>query len=109
MSIILYLLHKVQRTDVPEETSLLVEYAFNMFIISSIVLYFLLNILGYILSIYVIEKYKLTDKYPKLSKFVNYYINVTTTFLVVEAFICISLLLFIVISNGYICSSVLFK
>lgn len=105
MPFILNILHK----DLSEEGNLFVQYSFHMFTISLIALYFLLNILGYILSIYVIERYKLTTKYPFLSKYVNYYINVSTTFLVIEAFICVSLLLFLVIYNGALCSSILFK
>ena len=101
-----FLLQKMNK-DLPEDISIFVEYNFNIFILGVLVLMFLLNILGYVFTIYFIDKYNLTVKYPKLEKLVNYYSKTTNLFIIIESLLCIGLLLCIIIISGLSCWSIL--
>lgn len=97
--------------EIPQEAGPFVEYAFNIGLLSTLVLLSFLNIIFYLASIYLISKYEtiITDKYPKLSKVLKYYYNMSVTFIVVEAIVTILLLLVIIGLNVYICRYILFK
>jgi hypothetical protein len=72
-------------------------------------LVFLTNVLGYFLSLYLIEKFKLNIKYPKLQRFVNYYTKSTVVFILIESFLAVLILIFIIVYNLYLCGMISYK
>jgi hypothetical protein len=59
--------------NVSTETDPLVSYAFSMFMLNLIILICFVNIVGYILSIYLVNKYDIEEKFPKFKRYINFY------------------------------------
>lgn len=81
-----------------EEASHHFMFISNIFILSIICLLSFINIIGYILSIYLIDKYNIENKYPKLQWIIKYFKNTSISFIVFETIMCLSFLTVIVIS-----------
>ena len=47
--------------------------AFGVFILSLIALLAFINVLGYFLSLHLVQRYDIKNKYPKFSFIINYY------------------------------------
>jgi len=69
---------------------------FQILIISIICLLSFINVIGYFSAIYLINKYNLEIKYPRLSKFLKYFERSSFVFIIIEGFICIISLLAII-------------
>ena len=98
-------LHK----EIPEDAEPFIMYSFNMGMLALLCLVLLTNVLGYVISLYVIERFQLNLKYPKLQKVITFYSKTTVTFIILESIFCFLLLLFIVIYNFYMCGLILSK
>ena len=57
----------------PEGSEYLINLSFGVFIFSLIALLSFLNIMGYFLSLHLIQKYDISTKYPRLKKIVSFY------------------------------------
>ena len=79
----------------------IVTFAFSMFILSLIVLICFINVMGYIISLYLISKYNIDTKYPKLNKYFKYYTKSTEFFTIIETITALVCLIIIVILNFY--------
>ena len=55
------------------ETEPLVSYVFSMFMLNLIVLICFVNIIGYIISIYLVNQYDIEEKFPKFKRYINFY------------------------------------
>jgi hypothetical protein len=66
--------------------------------LSLIALLCFINVLGYFLSLYILDKYNIETRFPKLSKIKTYYKNTTLIFIIYESLFCIFCLLFLIIS-----------
>ena len=80
-----------------------------MFIACCALLYFFIGLFGYIISVYIIEKFKINERYPKLNKFVDKYQKVGAFVLLIDGGICLLIILLLVGVNGYFCFSILYK
>ena len=91
--------------EIPENAVDLVNQAFNLFILLLVLLFSIINILGYLLSIILIQKYedKLTNKYPFLTRIVNFYVKRTMFFFILEFLLVFSILIFLM----FICYSII--
>ena len=65
-----------------------------MFILTLIALFCFINVIGYFLSIYLINIYDIKNKYPKFNKIIKYYENYNLLFIILESLICLSVLIF---------------
>jgi len=54
--------------NLPEGSENLTKYAFGVMTLSLVILLCFINILGYFLSLYILDKYNIENKFPKLNK-----------------------------------------
>lgn len=64
----------------PDSISALNKVVFGIFTITSILLYCIINIVGYFGCLYIIKHTELEKKYPKLSPIIKYYQNTSVIF-----------------------------
>ena len=89
--------------DISPDAEPIMIYSFSMFTLSLIVLICFINVLGYLISLYLISKYNIDSKYSKLTKLIKYYEKSTLLFVIIEGIICIIILVFMIIINLIIC------
>lgn len=106
-SFILPFILNILDINIPEGSENLTNYAFGVMTLSLIALLCFINVLGYFLSLYVLDKYNIETKFPKLSKIKTYYKNTTLIFIIYESLFCIFCLLFLIISAYLYLKSVL--
>ena len=78
-----------------------IEYTYAILVLSIITLWSLLNILGYIISIYIIEQYKIEEKYPKIAKYIRLRRRFITYNIIFDSLIILLALIVIVGFNLY--------
>ena len=83
--------------NIPDDASHHVQFAFGIFILSLICLINFINVVGYLTSRYLVTKYKVETKYPKLIKVIRYYERSSIFFVVIEGLTCVIFLLIIII------------
>ena len=103
------LLLNLANKDLPDEISILVQFCFAMCIACCGLLYFFTCLFGYIITVYIIDRYKINERYPKLNKFVDKYQKVGAFVLLIDGGICLLIILLLIGVNGYFCSYILFK
>lgn len=95
--------------NITEESADIVRYCFSMFTLSFIVLICFINVFGYIASIYLISKYDIETKFPRLKRIIKYYEKSTLFFIIFEASVGLIFLLFIIIINLVLCGLIFIK
>jgi hypothetical protein len=83
--------------NVDDSDPIITQFAYGMFLISLVAFFCFINIAGYVIVIFLIQKGNYEEKYPKFSRIINYYKKVNLVFLVIEVilcFICLILLIF---------------
>ena len=83
--------------DLPDDASHTFKFAFGIFLLSLVCLFNFINVVGYLTSIYLINKYNIEERYPKLSKLIRYFEKSRIFFVVFEGLMCISILLFMIV------------
>ena len=83
--------------NIPDDASQHVQFAFGIFILSLICLLNFINVVGYLISIYLLSKYDVDTKYPKLKKVIKYYENSSLFFVIIEGLTCVIFLFFMII------------
>ena len=84
--------------NIPEGSENLTNYAFGVMVMSLIAILCFINVLGYFISFYVLKKYNLETRFPKLNKIKAYYQNTTLMFICFEALFCFLILFFLFIT-----------
>ena len=84
---------------VPEGGEIIVDLSFGVFTLSLVALLSFLNVLGYFLSMHLVQRYDISQKYPKLKKIVNYYEKSSLFFILIETLFCLGCLSFLVLSS----------
>ena len=98
--------------EIPADVEPIITYSFNMFILSLITLVCLINIIGYFISIYLINKYDVEKRYPKYIKIIRYFEKSQILFVIIEIIeiiICFSCLMVIFILNFVLLSVFIYK
>jgi hypothetical protein len=98
-SFIIPFIFKTLGSDIPKDAEPIITYSFNMLILSLIILACFINITGYFISIYLIKKYNIEDKYPKYSKLIRYFEKSNIFFVIIEIILCLFCLMIIIILN----------
>jgi hypothetical protein len=83
--------------QVPDGSEVITQYAFGVFILSLIALLSFMNVLGYFLSLHLVQRYEIDTKYPRLKKIINYFEKSSLLFILMETLFCIVCLLFLII------------
>jgi hypothetical protein len=66
--------------NVSDSDSMITQLAYGVFLLSLVAFFCLINILGYLLAYYLIQKGNYEVKYPKFSRIINYYKKVNLFF-----------------------------
>lgn len=72
-------------------------FAIGIFILSLICLLNFINVVGYLISIVLIKKYDVENKFPKFKKIIRYFENTSLIIVIFEGIICLSTLIIIVV------------
>ena len=73
--------------NITPETEPIITYSFSMFTLSLIILICFFNIMSYILSIYLINKYDIKSKFPSFKRYIIFYSTTNKIFLIIEVII----------------------
>nr|YP_010833247.1 hypothetical protein QLP03_mgp004 [Agaricus bitorquis]WFG53994.1 hypothetical protein [Agaricus bitorquis] len=73
------------------------DFYLGIFIITLICLLNVINLLGYIISNYLISKYEIETKFPKLKRLIKYFGKSSLFFILLEGIMCILFLMFMMI------------
>jgi hypothetical protein len=84
--------------SIPDNATPLFNFSLGILILAIISLLCFFNVIGYLISIILINKYEIETKFPKLKRLINYYSKSTLIFVAIEGAICIFLLLCIIFS-----------
>ena len=103
-----FILSKVG-SNISEESESIIRYAFSMFTLNLIVLICFINVFGYILSLYLISKYEIETKFPKLKRIIKYYEKSTQFFIILEVLIGFIFLIVTIILNLILCGVIILK
>jgi hypothetical protein len=95
--------------NVSTETDPLISYVFSMFMLNFIILICFFNIVGYILSIYLVNKYDIEVKFPKLKRYINFYKTTSKFLLIFEIIFAFTILIFIILLNFFLFTALLKK
>lgn len=68
------------------------QLAYGVFLLSLVALFCLINITGYGLTYYLIQKGEYELKYPRFSKLINHYKKVNLIFIIIEVLLCLTCL-----------------
>jgi hypothetical protein len=91
--------------EIPADSVSIVNQSFNLFILLLVLLFSIINIIGYLLSIILIYKYgdNLTSKFPFLGKIFSFYVKRTMFFFILEVLLVFSILFFLM----YLCYTII--
>ena len=106
--IIPFLFHKIGK-EIPADAEPFVTFSFNTLILSLIILFCFINIIGYFTSIYLVNKYNIESKYPKYAKYIRYFEKSRIYFVLVEILLCFFCIITILLSNFILLSIFIFK
>jgi hypothetical protein len=73
-------------------------YYVGVFLLSLTALFCFYNAMAYFLSIYLIQRYNIEQKYPKLNRIVKYYEKTGFIFIILDCIICVVALLVLCIT-----------
>ena len=77
----------------PDTASGMDKFLFGILSISLILLWCIINITGYFLTLYIIHYTDLANKYPKYTKLINYFKNANIMYIIIEIIFIIIILL----------------
>ncbi len=89
--------------EIPADADFIIHYSFYMFILSLISLVCFINALAYLISLYLVNKYDIHNKFPKFEKLIKYFEKSTFFMVIIELIIGISFLIIIIILNLWLC------
>jgi hypothetical protein len=89
--------------NIPENASTLTKYSFSVFLLSLIAILCFMNVLGFLITYILIQKGNYENTYPKFKKIINYFKKSTIFYVIIEALICFTcLLMLIIFSISYV-------
>jgi hypothetical protein len=89
--------------EIPADADFIIHYSFYMFILSLITLVCFINALAYLITLHLVNKYDIHNKYPKFEKLIKYFEKSTFFMVIIELIIGISFLIIIIILNLWLC------
>lgn len=83
--------------NIPENASILTHWSFSVFLFSLIALICFINVLVFLIVYILIQNGNYENKYPKFKKLINYYKKSSILYVIIEALICLSCLILLII------------
>jgi len=83
--------------NVEDTASNLTQISYGIFLISLVALCCFINIMGFLITYILIQKSNYERKYPKIIKFINYYKKSSLFYVTIEALLCLTCLLLLVV------------
>ena len=83
--------------NLPDEDSHHLKFVYGILLVSLVCIFNFVNVVGYLTSIYLLSKYDVESKFPRLKSIIKYYEKSSLFFVVLEGVTCFILLLSIVI------------
>jgi hypothetical protein len=83
--------------NVEDTASNLTHISYGIFLISLVALCCFINIMGFLITYILIQNSNYEIKYPKLIKFINYYKKSSLFYVTIEALLCLTCLLLLVV------------
>ncbi len=83
-------------TVLPENADVFTKYIYAVLSCSVLILWCFISIVGYIITMYVINKQNISERYPKLSGIIKYY-SLSSTFFILIDIVIIFIMLFMII------------
>jgi hypothetical protein len=83
--------------NVNDSVPIISPLAYGVFLLSLVALLCFINILGYILSYYLIQKGNYEIKYPKIKILISYFKRVSLIYLIIEGLLCLTCLILLII------------
>lgn len=102
-----FILSKLDIT-IPEGSETITKYAFGVFMLSLIALLSFINVLGYFLSLHLVQRYDISNKYPKFRRIINYYEKSSLLFIFMETLLILVCLLILIVSALYLLNKIIF-
>ena len=81
------------------DASQLVNLAFGTFILSLICLLNFFNVVGYLIALYLVNKYDVETKFPKFKRIIRYYENSSLIFVLIEGLMCVVFLFILIYAS----------
>jgi hypothetical protein len=78
--------------EITESSSQFLQFSYGVFLCSIITLFCMLNITGYIITNYLLEKIDFDKKFPKIGKYINRFRKISLIYIYIYVLICIYLL-----------------
>nr|YP_009504217.1 hypothetical protein [Lactifluus hygrophoroides]AWX52942.1 hypothetical protein [Lactifluus hygrophoroides] len=75
--------------NVSDSDPVIAQLAYGVLLLSLVAFFCLINIVGYILAYYFVQKGNYEVKYPKFAKLIKYYKKTTLVFLTIEIILCL--------------------
>jgi len=88
-------------TVLPENASDINKFAYSVLGVSIVILWTLINVLGYLSAVYLLTISNFENKYPKLNYFFKYFRYSSFTFVIIQGIICIIAVLTLIIVSYY--------
>src|SRR5258708_1730629 len=82
--------------SVDDSDPTITQFAYGILLISLVAFFCYINIAGYVIVIYLIQKSDYETKYPKFARLINYYKKVNLVFLSIEILLCFICLILLI-------------
>ena len=104
--IIPFILNKLDIT-LPEGSEKLTQYSFGVFILSLIAFMSFINVIGYFFTLYLVHRYDIVTKFPKLKKIKNYFEKSSLFLIIIECLFCVVCLLILMVTSFFYLKSII--
>ena len=104
--IIPFILNKLDIT-LPEGSEKLTQYSFGVFILSLIAFMSFINVIGYFFTLYLVHRYDIVTKFPKLKKITNYFEKSSLFLIIIECLFCVVCLLILMVTSFFYLKSII--
>lgn len=78
--------------EITDSSSQLLQFSYGVFLGSIITLFCVLNLAGYIITNYLLEKVEFEKKYPRIGKYFKKFQKISLFYIIIDIFICLYLL-----------------
>ena len=78
--------------EITENSSQLLQFSYGVFLGSIVILFCVLNITGYLITNYLLEKVELEKKYPTIGKYLNRFRKISLIYIFIDILVCLYIL-----------------
>ena len=78
--------------EITENSSQILQFSYGVFLGSIVILFCVLNITGYLITNYLLEKVELEKKYPSIGKYLNRFRKISLFYIFIDIVVCVYIL-----------------